>query len=258
MAHSRLATNDLLLTLLIFATVYQFWSYHAAPSFKGLLLTGVLFGLALLSKFSAIVLLPILGILALLAPPRCACGKRFFAPCCRHERAHIGAQSRDLPWRSLLRHQCGGDAPLDLLRSQLEASPSRFPARDRSLPSRPTRDYRSPRVSSGRLFDRWLVVLFSHRLCGKNSYRVVNFYLCCPGTREFQEEQGGIFSLGSGGSPVLRRAGKPSQYRTAAPAARLSLPHRSCQQYCHGPVQQATIFCSRFLLGWHCGIFFRR
>jgi hypothetical protein len=74
MAHSRLATNDLLLTLLIFSTVYQFWSYHAAPSFKGLLLTGVLLGLALLSKFSAIVLLPILGTLALLAPPASLAG----------------------------------------------------------------------------------------------------------------------------------------------------------------------------------------
>jgi tetratricopeptide (TPR) repeat protein len=74
MAHSRLATNDLLVTLLIFSTIYQFWSYHAGPSLKGLLLTGVLLGLALLSKFSAIVLLPILGILALLAPPRSLAG----------------------------------------------------------------------------------------------------------------------------------------------------------------------------------------
>src|SRR5262245_31970706 len=82
MAHSRLATNDLLLTLLIFATVYQLWSYRNRPSPRGLLLTGVLFGLALLSKFSAVVLLPILGALVLLAPPTSFAGNdsaRFFS-----------------------------------------------------------------------------------------------------------------------------------------------------------------------------------
>jgi len=64
--HSRLTTNDLVLTLFVFATLYQFWRYYQAPSLKFLALTGVLFGFALLSKFSAITILPILVFIAFL------------------------------------------------------------------------------------------------------------------------------------------------------------------------------------------------
>lgn len=67
-AHSRLATNDLVLALFVFSTIYQFWQYSAAPSLKSLTLTGILLGLALLSKFSAVMLLPILFLLVFLAP----------------------------------------------------------------------------------------------------------------------------------------------------------------------------------------------
>lgn len=66
-AHSRLATNDLLVALFVFATVYQFWQYHQLPSTKSLVMTGVLLGLALTSKFSAIMLFPILLLLSLMA-----------------------------------------------------------------------------------------------------------------------------------------------------------------------------------------------
>ena len=69
MAHSRLATNDLIITLLIFATVFEFWRYRRAPSMTSLILTGLLLGFALLSKFSAIMLFPMLVVLAFFAPP---------------------------------------------------------------------------------------------------------------------------------------------------------------------------------------------
>jgi tetratricopeptide (TPR) repeat protein len=67
-AHSRLATNDLVFTLLTFATIYQFWRYCNAPSVRHLVFTGLLLALALLSKFSALMLFPMLFALALLAP----------------------------------------------------------------------------------------------------------------------------------------------------------------------------------------------
>ena len=66
-AHSRLTTNDLILTLFIFLTIFQFWHYRNAPSLRPLILTGISLGLALLSKFSAVMLLPMLFLLAFLA-----------------------------------------------------------------------------------------------------------------------------------------------------------------------------------------------
>lgn len=66
MAHSRLTTNDLILALFLFSTIYQFWQHCDAPSRKSLVLTGISLGLALLSKFSALMLFPMLFLLALL------------------------------------------------------------------------------------------------------------------------------------------------------------------------------------------------
>jgi len=66
-AHSRLATNDLIVTLFIFATIFQFWRYTQSPSSKSLVLTGITLGLALISKFSAVMLFPMLFILAFVA-----------------------------------------------------------------------------------------------------------------------------------------------------------------------------------------------
>ena len=67
-AHSRLATNDLVLALFVFSTIYQFWQYSVAPSLKSLTLTGLLLGFALISKFSAVILFPMLFPLVFLAP----------------------------------------------------------------------------------------------------------------------------------------------------------------------------------------------
>lgn len=68
LAHSRFATNDLIIALFIFSTIYQSWQYRNAPSLKSLILTGTLLGLGLLSKFSAVMLLPMLFLLVFLMP----------------------------------------------------------------------------------------------------------------------------------------------------------------------------------------------
>jgi 4-amino-4-deoxy-L-arabinose transferase-like glycosyltransferase len=68
MAHSRLATNDLPITLWIVCVVVQFWRYRQKPSVRNLALTGVLCGFALLVKFSALILFPILFLLAFFVP----------------------------------------------------------------------------------------------------------------------------------------------------------------------------------------------
>jgi hypothetical protein len=59
LAHSRLVTTDLGLTCFLFISCYYFRVYLMAPSTQNLLLAGVTFGLALTSKFSALILFPI-------------------------------------------------------------------------------------------------------------------------------------------------------------------------------------------------------
>lgn len=59
LAHSRLITADLVLTCFSFVAVYYFWLFIKEPSRKWLLWSGVTLGLALLSKYSAILLFPI-------------------------------------------------------------------------------------------------------------------------------------------------------------------------------------------------------
>lgn len=66
MAHSRVTTNDLAVTLFIFATVRLYWNYGKHPSWRCLGLAGFSLGLALLTKFSALMLLPMLFFLACL------------------------------------------------------------------------------------------------------------------------------------------------------------------------------------------------
>jgi len=66
-AHSGLATADLAVAFFFFLTLFSFWAYLLTPSFKRLGMTGVLAGLAFLSKFSAILLLPSLLISGLLS-----------------------------------------------------------------------------------------------------------------------------------------------------------------------------------------------
>jgi hypothetical protein len=65
-AHGRLVTTDLGITWLFFLSVYLFWRFLRQPSLPTLLLTGVAVGLAQSTKFSAILLFPILGLLGLI------------------------------------------------------------------------------------------------------------------------------------------------------------------------------------------------
>ncbi len=66
LAHSRLATNDLGLACFMFLALYTFWRFMTGPSALGALLAGLALGLALAAKFSALVLLPIVGLLVVL------------------------------------------------------------------------------------------------------------------------------------------------------------------------------------------------
>lgn len=59
LAHSRLVTTDLGSTCFIFISTYFFWRFLKEFRRKDLILTGVTFGLALASKFSALLLVPI-------------------------------------------------------------------------------------------------------------------------------------------------------------------------------------------------------
>jgi 4-amino-4-deoxy-L-arabinose transferase-like glycosyltransferase len=59
-AHSGLVTTDIGVTLFIFLTVYLLWEYVSRPSWQLLAAIGLAFGLALLAKFSALLLLPII------------------------------------------------------------------------------------------------------------------------------------------------------------------------------------------------------
>lgn len=58
-AHSALVTTDIGLTLFVFLTVYLLWEYFKSPAWWLLSAAGVSLGAALASKFSAIVLIPI-------------------------------------------------------------------------------------------------------------------------------------------------------------------------------------------------------
>jgi 4-amino-4-deoxy-L-arabinose transferase-like glycosyltransferase len=60
-AHSSLVTTDIGATLFVFLSVYLLWEYVNFPRWSLLAATGVSVGLALVSKFSAILLLPIIA-----------------------------------------------------------------------------------------------------------------------------------------------------------------------------------------------------
>jgi 4-amino-4-deoxy-L-arabinose transferase-like glycosyltransferase len=62
-AHSSLVTADLGGACFIFLTVFHFWRWRRTQSWAQLVACGLFSGLALLSKLSAVFLLPILGIL---------------------------------------------------------------------------------------------------------------------------------------------------------------------------------------------------
>jgi len=65
-AHSRLVTTDLGQTAGFFLTVFLFWRFLRHPTWPLLALTGFALGLAQTTKFSALFLLPALGLIALL------------------------------------------------------------------------------------------------------------------------------------------------------------------------------------------------
>ncbi len=58
-AHSALFTSDLLATAFIFISSYYFWAFLSNSKWKNVLVFGLAFGLALISKFSALLLFPI-------------------------------------------------------------------------------------------------------------------------------------------------------------------------------------------------------
>lgn len=63
LAHSRLITTDLGLSCFMFMACYHFWRYLERPALGGLVMTGLALGLALATKFSAIMLFPIFAIM---------------------------------------------------------------------------------------------------------------------------------------------------------------------------------------------------
>lgn len=63
LAHTRLVAMDFGLGCFMLIACYQAWSYLEKPSVSGLLLTAIFTGLALVAKFSAVVLIPVLFVM---------------------------------------------------------------------------------------------------------------------------------------------------------------------------------------------------
>ena len=66
LAHGRFVTTDVPAAVGVFIATYFFLRYLQAPNPRNLLLAGVVFGFAQLTKFSAVLLVPYFGVLALL------------------------------------------------------------------------------------------------------------------------------------------------------------------------------------------------
>jgi hypothetical protein len=62
-AHSSLVTTDMGVTLFIFLTIYLFWEYVNLPIWRLLTGSGISTGMALVSKFSAILLIPMIALI---------------------------------------------------------------------------------------------------------------------------------------------------------------------------------------------------
>ncbi|MDP3766290.1 MAG: glycosyltransferase family 39 protein [Nanoarchaeota archaeon] len=65
-AYSGLVTNDIGSALFIFLSMYTLWLFYKNPLFKNLLLSGFVFGLALMSKYYALHFIPAVIILLLI------------------------------------------------------------------------------------------------------------------------------------------------------------------------------------------------
>ncbi len=66
-AHARWITTDLGIALFMFATLYMFSRYLKRPTLKRLLLFAFILGLALVAKFSAVILIPLMLVYYLIA-----------------------------------------------------------------------------------------------------------------------------------------------------------------------------------------------
>src|SRR4030095_1474121 len=62
-AHSSLVTTGIGVTLFIFLTVYLFWEYVNRPTWTFLVGTGISTGMALVAKYSAVLLIPIIALM---------------------------------------------------------------------------------------------------------------------------------------------------------------------------------------------------
>ena len=62
-AHSSLVTTDIGVTLFTFLTVYLFWEYVNHPTWTFLVGTGISTGMALVAKYSAVLLIPIIALI---------------------------------------------------------------------------------------------------------------------------------------------------------------------------------------------------
>lgn len=60
LAHSGLATSDISIAFFFYMTLWRYWKYLHKQSRKNLILAGAMAGLAFLSKFSAVMLFPVL------------------------------------------------------------------------------------------------------------------------------------------------------------------------------------------------------
>ncbi|MCK4300986.1 MAG: glycosyltransferase family 39 protein, partial [Planctomycetes bacterium] len=65
LAHGRLTTTDLGVTCFLFVAVYCFWRWLNQPAWSRLAAAGFTLGLALVSKYSALLLIPILALIGL-------------------------------------------------------------------------------------------------------------------------------------------------------------------------------------------------
>ncbi len=63
LAHSRWVTNDVYCALFMISTIYAFWRYMETDRYSWLVICGLLFGAAQVSKFTSLLLIPILGFL---------------------------------------------------------------------------------------------------------------------------------------------------------------------------------------------------
>lgn len=66
LAHARFVTTDIAAAVGFIISGYYFYNYYRSPTLKALIFAGLAFGLAQLLKFSAILLIPIFGIIIII------------------------------------------------------------------------------------------------------------------------------------------------------------------------------------------------